>query len=112
MAQLVAVAPLKVIAGSGQSLALTATTNAHFTNAVGPETFAIAVSLAPAATAYGANITVTAKNGANNGTAATASADYFIKSTDPPAILGCAPGDIVNVYPTANGTAYMSELGR
>ena len=99
------VAPWRPIPGTGQSLSLTATTAATFTNAVGGQTRAIAVSLAPAATASGALIRIT-----QAGTNATASLEFFIKTTDPPQILGCSPGDKVSVYPLANGTAYLTEL--
>lgn len=97
--------PWKPIEGSGQSLALTATTVASFTNPVGAQTYAVAFSLAPAATASGALVRIT-----RAGTAATATGDYFVKTTDQPQILGCAPGDTVSVYPLASGTAYLTEL--
>lgn len=99
------ISPWKPIEGSGQSLALTATTAASFANAVGKQTYAVAISLAPQATASGALIRIS-----NADAAATATGDYFIKTTDQPQILGCNPGDSVSVYPLANGTAYLTEM--
>lgn len=106
------IAPWKIIPGTGQSLSLTSGDNQHFANAVGKQTRAIAVSLAPlaAASATGyALVTVSPPNG-GTGTAATASTDYMVKTSDPPQIIGCGPGDIVNVYAAANGTAFLVEL--
>lgn len=99
--------PWKIVSGSGQTLALTATTETHFANTVGAngQTRAVQINLAPATTAYGVLIRIT-----GSGAAATSALDYFLKSTDPPAVLGCAPGDSVHLFPTANGTAYLCEL--
>lgn len=98
------IAPLKVIAGSGQLLALSGTTAAAF-SAVGAQTRAVALALAPTATATGCTVTIT-----HAGTAATTSTDLFIKTTDPPIIVGCGPGDIVNMKPLASCNAYLTEL--
>lgn len=86
-------------------MSLTASTAKSFTNAVGAQTYAVAISLAPASTATGALVRIT-----RAGTAATATGDYFVKTTDQPQILGCAPGDTVSVYALAAGTAYLTEL--
>ena len=103
------VSPWKAIPGSGQTLTLTtASTNYAFANKVGLVTGsttvrAIAISLAPAATAAGATVRINS--------AATSSTDFFIKTTDPPFILGVCTGDTVNVMPTANTlTAYLTEM--
>lgn len=103
-------APWKIVPGSGQSLTLTSSgTNYAFANAVGKVAGAtagpraIAVSLAPQSTATGALVRIN--------TAATASTDYFIKTTDPPLVIGVSPGDTVNVYTLgSSGTAYLVEL--
>lgn len=103
------IAQWRPVPGSGQSLSLTGSAAATFANAIGAVTkqqvYAIAVKLAPASTAYIATIVIS-----KAGTAATASTDYPIASTDPPQILACAPGDQVSVYAGANGTAYLCEL--
>lgn len=103
------IAQWRPIAGSGQSLTLAASTNQAFANPIGSQTYAIAVSLAPASTAAYALVTISAANG-GTGTAATASKDYMIKTSDPPQILACTPGEIVNVYSSATGTAFMVGL--
>lgn len=97
--------PWKVIPGSGQSLANAGSASSSFTNAVGTETRAIAISLAPTATPTGALVTIT-----NAGVASTASKDILVKTTDPPLILGCSPGDKVTVWGLAAVTAYLTEL--
>lgn len=74
--------------------------------AFGTETYAIAVSLAYAATATGALLAIS-PGGAN---AATATADILIKTTNFPVILGCAPGDKVRAYGLAAGTLYVTEM--
>jgi hypothetical protein len=101
--------PWKIIAGSGQTLSVT-TSDGAFTNALGAaslgaQTRAFAISLEPTATATGATVRVT-----NAGTAATAALDFFIKTTDPPMILGCLPGDKVHVIGVAACTAHLCEL--
>lgn len=97
----------KIIAGSGQSLSLTSGSAASFTNKVGSQTYLVAVKLAPAATAFIATVRIS-----QAGTAATASTDYAIASSDPPQILGCNPGDKVNVLQSSGSTAtaYLCEL--
>jgi len=101
------VVPWKPIPGTGQTLSLTSGTAGTFTNAVGTATYAIAVRLAPAATAYLGTLTVS-----HAGTAATASTDYPIGSGDPPQIIACMPGDKVSLYQASGstGTAVMCEL--
>ncbi len=98
--------PWKVIAGSGQSLSVSNGSSATFTNKVGSQTYAIAISLAPTATATSANVKIS-----QAGTAASATQDIQIKTTDPPLILGCNPGDKVSVWGLgAASTAYLTEL--
>lgn len=108
------VAPWRPISGSGQSLALNNGSDAHFTNAVGvgalaqagQQTRAIALSLAPAATAAACLVAIS-----NSGAAATATSDILIKTTDPPLILMCSPGDKVHAWGLAAGlTLYLTEL--
>lgn len=96
--------PWRIIDGSGQSLAVT-TSSATFTNAVGSETRAIAISLAPIATATGALVKID-----KAGSAATASQDLLVKTTDPPLIIGVSPGDKVSCLGLAACTAYLTEL--
>lgn len=73
---------------------------------MGAQTRACALSLAPAATAFVALVTIT-----NGGAAATATTDIAIKSTDPPLVLGCGSGDKVAVFGVgATGTLYVTEL--
>lgn len=97
--------PWRPIAGSGQSLALTAaSTNYEFANAVSPQTYAVMISLAPAATAAYALVRT-------DGSAATATTDVMIKTTDPPLVLTIAPNTKVNVWTSAaSGTAFLVEL--
>jgi hypothetical protein len=99
------VSPWKVIPGSGQSLANAGSTSTTFTNAMGAQTRAIAISLAPTATATAALVTIT-----HNGAASSATTDILVKTTDPPLILGCDPGDKVSVWGLAAVTAYLTEL--
>lgn len=102
--------PWRIIDGSGQSLSVGSGSSSTFTNAVGAaalggETRAIALSLAPTATATGALVRII-----KAGTAATASLDLLIKTTDPPLILAVTPGDKVSCYGLAACTAYLTEL--
>ena len=99
------IAPWKVIPGTGQSLANAGSASSKFTNKVGTETRAIAISLAPTATPTGALVTITPA-----GTASSATTDILVKTTDPPLILGCSPGDQVTVWGLAAVTAYLTEL--
>jgi len=100
------VRPWRPILGSGQTEALTSGTAANFA-AVGSETYAVAVRLAPAATAYIAFIRIS-----GSGASAAAEKDYPISSSDPPQILACGPGDVVSVYQASGsaGTVYLCEL--
>jgi hypothetical protein len=104
---LVSEVPLRIINGSGQSVTAGAAGSQTFTNAVGTQTQAIAVRLAPAATAYLATVRVS-----DAGTAATASIDYPIASTDQAQLIGVAPGQKVSIYFSAAGSAVMCELTR
>lgn len=97
--------PWRVIDGSGQSLAVSNGASSTFTNKVGTETRGIAISLAPTATAAGALVRIDPA-----GTAASATTDILIKTTDPPLILGVTPGDKVSVWGLAAVTAYLTEL--
>lgn len=100
------ISPWKIIPGTGRSVAVGSGSNATDTIAIGKQSRACALSLAPAATAYVALITI-----AQGGTAATATTDMAIKSGDPPLILSCAPGDKVSVWGVgATGTLYVTEL--
>ena len=96
------ISPWKIIPGSGQTVTAGAAGEEAFTNAVGSETMAIAIRLAPAATAYLATVRI--------GGTATSSTDYPIASTDPPQVLGIGPGQTVTVYFGAAGSAQMCEL--
>lgn len=104
---LVSEIPLRIVGGSGQLVTAGAAGSQTFTNAVGSQTHAIAVRLAPAATAYLATVRVSA-----DGTAGTASTDYPIASSDSTQIIGVAPGEKVSVYFSAAGSAVMCELTR
>lgn len=96
--------PWKLVDGSGQTLAVT-TSDAGFANALGGETRAFAISLEPTATATGAWVRVS-----NASLAATAGKDMFIKTTDPPLVVGCTPGEHVHVIGIAACTACLVEL--
>lgn len=101
--------PWRIIDGSGQTLSVT-TSSATFANpvgaiALGGETRAIAISLAPTATATGALVRII-----KAGTAATAAKDLLVKTTDPPLILAVTPGDQVSCLGLAACTAYLTEL--
>lgn len=97
--------PWKIVPGTGQSLALTSGTAASFANAVGQYTQAIAIRFAPASTPFLGTVTT-------SGSAATASKDYPIASTDPPQIIGIGGGQTVSVYQASgsSATAYLVEL--
>ena len=97
-----ALAPWRIIDGTGQSVTAGAAGLETFTNKVGATTQAIAVRLAPATTAYLATVRI--------GNSATATTDYPIASTDPPQILGIAGGQTVSIYFGAAGSAQMCEL--
>lgn len=92
------VAPWKPILGSGQSKAFTSGASATFTNAVGARTHAIYISA------------ITANCLVKLATAATATTDLLVKSTDGPTVIGCSPGDVVSVWGLGAGTAYLCEL--
>lgn len=96
------ISPWKPIPGSGQSVSAGAGAAGTFTNPVGQYTAAIAIRLAPAATAYMGTVRI--------GQTATATTDYPIASTDQPQIIGVAPGQSVSVWFTAAGSAQMVEL--
>jgi hypothetical protein len=95
--------------GSGQSLAVSSGSSSTFANALNAlgdnQTRAFLISLAPTATATGALVKVS-----QAGTAATATSDILIKTTDPPLLLECAPGDKVSCYGLAACTAYLCEM--
>lgn len=92
------ISPWKVKDGSGQTVPYTLSGTASST-AVGAQTYAVSLSCITG------NCVV--RIGAN---AATATKDVLLKSTDPARVLGCAPGDKVNVFGIAAGTLYMAEL--
>jgi hypothetical protein len=96
------ISPWKIIPGSGQTVTNAGTGNEDFANAVGPQTDAIAIRLAPATTPYIAMVRI--------GQAATVALDYPISSTDPPQIIGVSRGQTVHVYFGAAGSAFMVEL--
>lgn len=102
-----ATAPFRPIAGTGQSLSLTSGTAATFTNKMGLQTHAFVFKFSPGTTAYIGTLAIS-----QAGTAATASTDYPVASTDIPVIVGCAPGDKVSVYQASGSTqtAYLCEL--
>lgn len=87
--------------GAGQSKAFTSGAAASFTNAIGANTFAVAISVITA----NCLVSITA-----TGAAATATSDFLIKSSDPPVIFACAPGDHVSVWGLGAGTAYLAEM--
>ena len=101
--------PWRIIPGTGQTVSLTTATAAAFTNAVGAQTYAVAVRFAPAATPYVGLITIS-----KAGTAATASKDYPMSSNDPTTVFACGPGDTISCYQASGGTvaAYLCELTR
>jgi len=92
------VRPWRPIDGSGQSISLTTATHAE-SAAFGTQTYAFAIRLTPAATAFLATFRVS-----NAGTAATASKDYPISSSDPTMIVGCMPGDKVSIIQSSGST--------
>lgn len=96
------ISPWKIVPGSGQTVTNAGTGNLAFTNAVGAQTQAIAIRLAPATTPYIAMVRI--------GSAATVAFDYPISSTDPPQVIGVGEGATVNVYFGAAGSAFMVEL--
>jgi hypothetical protein len=98
-------APWGPIAGSGQSLAVGSGSSSTFTNAVGSETRAILLSLAPTATPTGALFRIS-----QAGTAATATLDLLVKTTDIPLVVRVSPGDKVSAFGLAACTAYLTEL--
>jgi hypothetical protein len=96
----------KIIKGTGRAVAVAAGSNTTDAVAMGPQTRFCALSLAPAATGYVALVTIS-----QGGTAATATADLAIKSSDPPLLVGCAPGDKVSVWGiTGTGELYVTEM--
>jgi len=98
------VAPWRIIDGTGQSLTVPNGSTVT-SSAVGAETRAIHLALQPTATATGCLVRLT-----QAGTAATASKDFLIKTTDPPLVLACSPGDKVSAYGLAACTLQMCEL--
>lgn len=86
-------APWRPIPGTGQTLALSSGADTGFTNAVGAQTRCIWLSMEPAATASGCLVTVS-----QAGTAATATGDLFLKTTDPGLLVMCSPGDKVHAW--------------
>lgn len=97
--------PWKLIDGSGQTLAVT-TSSAAFTNAMGSETRAFAISLEPTASPTGATVRVSN----TPGLAATSAQGIFIKTTDEPLVVGCTPGEKVTIIGVAACTAHIVEL--
>lgn len=69
-------------------------------SAVGAETRALALSV----------ITGNCLVRISKASIASASLDFLIKTTDPPIILGCSPGDKVSAWGLAAGTLQMCEL--
>lgn len=100
--------PWRPIAGTGQSITVPAGSSSAAAScaAFGASTRAIAVSLQPTATATWANISIS-QAGA---TAATATGDLCIKTTDPPLIVGAFQGDKLRVYGGAAATLILTEL--
>ena len=94
------ITPWKIIDGSGRTVAYT-TAGTASSSAVGAQTYAVYLSCITGNCLVRIN---------SPGTAATASKDALVKTTDPPLILACGPGDKVNVYGIAAGTLYMCEL--
>jgi hypothetical protein len=95
------VAPWRLIDGTGQSVGFTNGAGTSFANALGAQTYAVQIS------ATGANCLVRINS---PGTAATATKDALVKATDPPLVIGCAPGSTVSVWGLGAGTAYLAEL--
>lgn len=99
--------PFKIIEGTGRSVAVASGSATVDTVAMGGQTRLCYLTLAPQATAMAATITIT---GAGN-EAPTATKDLVLKSTDPGIILGCSPGDKVQVWGLgATGTLYITEI--
>lgn len=101
--------PWRPIPGSGQSLAVGSGSSSTFTNKMGLntnyQTHAIMLSLAPTATATGCLVKIS-----QAGTAATATLDILVKTTDPPLALSVAPGDQISAYGLAACTLYLTEI--
>ena len=93
--------PWRIIEGSGQSLSVTSAQDNAFTTALGSQTRAVYISVITG------NCLVRISEG---GIAATATGDALVKSTDPPQIFGCTPGDKLHVWGLATATAYICEL--
>ena len=93
------VRPWKPINGTGQ--ALTVPNGGHVeSTAVGSSTYAVWLSVITG------NCLVKITNG---GTAASASTDMLLKTTDPGVWVGVMPGDKVSAWGLAAGTLYMCE---
>jgi hypothetical protein len=102
MSKGVTTAPWRPIPGTGKSLALNNGSDAAFA-AVGTQTRAVLLSLAPASPASGCLLRV--------GAAATATTDMLLKTTDPGFVLACSPGDVIHAWGLAASlTLYMTEL--
>lgn len=99
------IAPWRPIPDSGQSLAVGSGSSSTFTNAVGAQTRALWLSLAPTATPTGCLVTIS-----HEGEASTATQEFLVKTTDPPLIAGCSPGDQVSAYGLAACTLYLTEI--
>lgn len=90
------------IAGSGRSLAVSSGANSTDTVAMGLQSYACQLS------AITGNVLVTISHAGN--TAATATTDMLVKSTDPPIQVACAPGDKVSAWGLGAATLYIVEL--
>ena len=90
------------IVGSGRAVAIANGSNTTDTVAMGTQTYACLVS------ATGSNCMITLQHG---GVAATATTDILLKTTDPPLLLACAPGDKISTYGlTTTGNVYVTEM--
>lgn len=99
--------PWKIIEGTGRSVAVANGSSTKDATAMGAQTRACQLTLAPQTTAMAATVTIT--NAGNE--AATATKDLVLKSTDPPLVIGCAPGDQIQVWGLgATGTLYITEM--
>lgn len=93
--------PWRPIDGTGQSTAFTAGAAAAVTNAMDSQTYAVRLC------ATGGDCLVRISNA---GTAATATNDVYVKSTDMPVEIGCQPGEKISVWGIGTGTLFCVDL--
>lgn len=96
------VALWRPIAGTGRIVTSGSGSSVTDSVAMGAQTYACYLS------AITDNVMITLQHG---GVAATATTDMLLKTSDPPLILGCAPGDKIAAYGLGGaGVVYIVEL--